>query len=190
VGTLILAILGVVLSVASLAWQLAAYFLSGPRIEAELWLGFADEDGKIRGRSPSHQIKNRGVNAWEADMTEVAVIIARNRGRAPATVVSAGLAAGKPGKGMTSRGALTADDAKSGPVRLEPADVMVYQIPLWPAIDGLRNSLESMAPNQALFEKRDLPVYAELQHADGSHHYWPKKPWLVPPEMKTIKLAT
>jgi hypothetical protein len=56
IATLVLAIIGLVLSIASLGWQFATFMLSGPRIEAELWVGFADDEGIIRSRCPADEV--------------------------------------------------------------------------------------------------------------------------------------
>ena len=83
-ATLAIALLGVVLSVASLVWQFASYILTGPRISVELQLGVTNDDDSS---TMSWSLPNSGpmtVDERSRDATrEVAIVVARNRLLAP-----------------------------------------------------------------------------------------------------------
>lgn len=138
-ATLAVAIVGVVLSTASLVWQFADYLLSGPRIRVQLLHGVADDDlSSVKSWSLDSVPSNDIVDARLADPTrELAVVVIRNIGRSSVYIVSVGLAAG-------STGPLRYDTTTAGfdtdRVRLEPGDRYVSQADLWPLIDELRSA--------------------------------------------------
>lgn len=95
-GTLIVAILGLVLSVASIVWQLASYVLDGARIAMQFSLG-RSEPLMIAIAQPGHfQLGGTKENPYSrAECEEIVKIEVRNRGRGAATVVSVGLTAAR-----------------------------------------------------------------------------------------------
>jgi hypothetical protein len=138
-ATLVVAVLGVVLSTASLAWQFADYLLSGPRILVHLLHGVADDQlSSVRSWSLDSVPDRDVMDARLADPTrELAVVVVRNIGRSSVYLVSVGLAAGRTGR---LRYDTTTAGFDTDRVRLEPGDRYISQADLWPLIDELRST--------------------------------------------------
>jgi hypothetical protein len=175
-ATLAIALLGVVLSVASLVWQFANFILTGPRITVELQLGVTNEDDSS---TMSWSLPNSGPMAVDErardPSREVAIIIARNRGRAAISISSVGLAAGR-------TGLLRYDASSAGifedVVRLDSGHVHKWRADVWPVVDELRSTW----PEGSVLE---VKAYAEL--ADGRHVFSPRRAsWIVPPSLTTV----
>lgn len=82
VVTLVIAVLGLVLSVASLCWQVAQHRLSGPRVRAELLWGGMAHDRVVTGplRGSLEAFSHAGVT------TAIIAVKGRNHGRLPIDV--------------------------------------------------------------------------------------------------------
>lgn len=84
---LVLAIIGVVLSLLSLGWQILSHVLTGPRLRVTVKLGLAGSGGSITwapGRRPDRASLERHIGeGYNRPVVHVAV---RNVGRMPATV--------------------------------------------------------------------------------------------------------
>jgi hypothetical protein len=95
VATLVIAVLGVVLSVASLTWQAATFILSGSRVRADLKHGARNAAGVVHGspRSMQQQLPSLAAQGFTEEVIGIEV---HNVGRLAATVdrVSAALAGG------------------------------------------------------------------------------------------------
>jgi hypothetical protein len=175
-ATLAIALLGVVLSVASLAWQFASYILTGPRISVELQLCVTNSDDSS---TMSWSLPNSGpmtVDERARDVTrEVAIVVARNRGRAAISIASVGLVAGR-------TGLLRYDASSAGisedVVRLEPGHSHKWRADVWPVVDELRSAWP---------EGSILHVKAVAELGNGRHVYSPRwAAWAVPPSLTTV----
>lgn len=82
VVTLVIAVLGLVLSVVSLGWQVAQHFLSGPRVRTELLWGGMAHDRVVTGpnRGSLDAFRHAGVT------TAIFAVKGRNHGRLPIDV--------------------------------------------------------------------------------------------------------
>ena len=82
VVTLVIAVVGLVLSVASLCWQVAQHRLSGPRVRAELLWGGIAHDRAVTGpiKGTLEVFRHAGVD------TPVIAVKGRNHGRLPIDV--------------------------------------------------------------------------------------------------------
>lgn len=85
-ATLVIAVVGLGLSVLSLGWQAASFFLSGPRVRVHLQEGFRGMGGAVL--APPSVYTDQGREALERQgFTEhILAVIVVNRGRLPATV--------------------------------------------------------------------------------------------------------
>jgi hypothetical protein len=92
-ATLVIAVLGLVLSVVSLTWQGATFVLSGSRFRADLKHGAANAGGVVHGPPGSQPLQSLAAEGFTAEVIGVEV---RNVGRLAATVdrVEASLANG------------------------------------------------------------------------------------------------
>lgn len=92
-ATLIIAVLGLVLSVASLTWQAATFVLSGSRVRAELKHGARNASGVISGPPRSQQLKALAEQGFPEEVIGIKV---HNVGRLAASIdsVEAALAGG------------------------------------------------------------------------------------------------
>lgn len=93
VATLIIAVLGLALSVASLTWQAATFVLSGSRVRADLKHGAANAAGALTGPPGSSPLMSLVAQGFTEEVLGIEV---RNLGRLAATVdrVQAALAGG------------------------------------------------------------------------------------------------
>jgi hypothetical protein len=176
-ATLVVAVLGVVLSTASLAWQFADYLLSGPRILVHLLHGVADDQlSSVRSWSLDSVPDRDVMDARLADPTrELAVVVVRNIGRSSVYLVSVGLAAGRTGR---LRYDTTTAGFDTDRVRLEPGDRYISQADLWPLIDELR----STRPEPT------LAVTAVVELGNGRRrHSNRRQAWKVPPNLRSIR---
>ena len=82
VATLVIAVLGLVLSMVSLAWQAATYVLSGSRVRAELMHGAGNADVVVSGPPGWKRVAAHGLDE------EVIGIEVRNVGRMAASIDS------------------------------------------------------------------------------------------------------
>ena len=146
-GTFVMALLGVVLSTASLAWQFMNYVLTGPRLVANMRLGVGGDDGTpsaywgLKNDAPEF-LPAAAVVRYSA---EIVIVEVRNKGRSAITITSVGLAAG-PNSGRFRKGA-TIVTADSEQVRLEPGGVHQWHTEVWPLIDRLRGLREETVLN-------------------------------------------
>jgi hypothetical protein len=85
-ATLVFAVLGLVLSVASLVWQAATYTLSGPRVRADLRVGATN--GQAFGHVPAGPDWQRQVEHMVAQgmHTPILAVVVRNVGRQATSV--------------------------------------------------------------------------------------------------------
>src|SRR5262249_14904712 len=90
VATLVIAVLGVVMSALSLGWQAATFVLTGGRVKAELYLSFGGVDSVIGTGIPSADEDQRRA---EGPTGARAVMLVRNVGRLPVTVADRSLVA-------------------------------------------------------------------------------------------------
>jgi hypothetical protein len=175
-ATFTLALLGVVLSMASLTWQFVNFVLTGPRVAVELQLGVTNEDDSS---TMAWSLPSRGsmqVDARTRDPTrEVAIVIARNRGRAAISIASVGLVAGQ--TGLLKYDASTAgisDDI----VRLEPGHTHQWRADVWPVVDELRSTWP---------EGSTLNVRAVAELGNGRFVYSPRwAAWAVAPSLTSV----
>lgn len=126
--TLLVAVLGVILSVASLVWQAATYLLEGPRVKVELRVGAASFSGGY-----AHQPVKPG---WQRGLAEMAaqgmtqgllVVLVRNIGRHPTSVLRySGVTDGGVKFGLTS----APPGCPSLPHRLEPHSEALFYLEL------------------------------------------------------------
>lgn len=85
-ATLVIAVIGLALATASLAWQAATFFLTGPRVKVYLREGFRGPGG-VMIAPPSVYTDSGRVTLEQQGYTEhVVAIEAINRGRLPTTV--------------------------------------------------------------------------------------------------------
>ena len=86
-STLVIAVLGLVLSVASLAWQAVTYRLNGPRIRVAMRVGASNGTGY--GTAPVKANWQRGVQQLQEQglHTAIVAVLVRNVGRQATTVV-------------------------------------------------------------------------------------------------------
>src|SRR5258708_4430487 len=82
VGTLVIAVLGLVLSILSLIWQAATYILSGSRVRAELKHGARSADVVVSGPPGWKRVAAQGLDE------EVIGIEVHNLGRMAASIDS------------------------------------------------------------------------------------------------------
>lgn len=84
VATLVMAVVGLVISVISLTWQVIQHSLTGSRVRAELLLGGLGFGGVVTGPFDMDRsvLASQGVSEW------VVAIQMRNRGRMPVDVGS------------------------------------------------------------------------------------------------------
>jgi hypothetical protein len=175
-ATLAIAVLGVVLSVASLAWQFANFILTGPRVNVELQLGVVNNADSstvswlpTSGRPISVHERARGATR------EVVIVTARNRGRATISIASVGLVAGH--TGWLNYDASNARISE-GIVRLDPGHSHKWRADVWPVVDELR----SLWPPGAVLQ---IKAVAEL--GTGRNVYSPRRAaWVVPPSLTTV----
>jgi hypothetical protein len=159
-ATLAIALLGVVLSVASLAWQFANFILTGPRVNVELQLGVVnDADSSsvswlpTSGRPMSVHERARGATR------EVVIVTARNRGRATISIASVGLVAGH--TGWLNYDASNARISE-GIVRLDPGHSHKWRAAV-------------------------LQIKAVAELGTGRNVYSPRRAaWVVPPSLTTV----
>lgn len=83
--TLVLAIIGIVLGVASLSWQAASFFLAGPRVKVQLLRGAVGQSGIVTGpigavRSSHDHLISQG---FEEELLSINVV---NHGRLAVSV--------------------------------------------------------------------------------------------------------
>ncbi|SRR6266567_2577895 len=125
VATLIIAVLGLVLSVASLTWQAATFVLSGSRVRADLKHGAANAGGVVHGPPGSQPLASLAAQGFTEEVIGVQV---RNEGRLATTIdkVEASLANGLK---VNLFGALP---GPSLPHRLEPQSSAVWFMPAAP----------------------------------------------------------
>lgn len=133
----VLSLLAVILSLASLAWQLTSFFLSGPRITVQLLHGVASSDGDRTfvwslPAGPRDFINDPDVIASTRELVAVRV---RNHGRAAVKVTSAGIGAGHLG---LLKNDIYAVSLKREYVKLEPGDFFEWRADVWPLVDLLR----------------------------------------------------
>lgn len=171
---LVVAVLGLVLSTASLVWQAATYRLNGPRVRVELLVGAVSSYGGAGGMAtaPVGPTWQRDLAALrQQGMAEPMVAVrARNIGRAPTTVTDVGatfdtgaaytLAGGTPGSAPL-------------PHRLEAEDSAVWWLPLGEVagivrgtaeVDGLR-TVRTVRMSVVLGSGRKITT-AKALHAD------------------------
>jgi len=122
VGTLVIAVLGLVLSILSLIWQAATYLLSGSRGRAELKHGARNADVVVSGHPGWKRVAAQGLDE------EVIGIEVRNAGRMAATIdsVHAALPRG------TKTTMLQSIIGPPLPHRLDPQSVASWFLPLAP----------------------------------------------------------
>jgi hypothetical protein len=86
-AALAVAVVGLVLAALSLGWQLASFFLAGPRVRVHIREGFRGADSVLVG--PPSTYTEKGLRDFEARGYEAVLgIEATNLGRLPASVVS------------------------------------------------------------------------------------------------------
>ncbi len=93
IATLIIAVLGLVLSVASLTWQAATFVLSGSRVRADLRHGARNATTAVSGPPGSQQLQFLAAQGFTEEVIGIEV---RNVGRLAASIesVAATLAGG------------------------------------------------------------------------------------------------
>lgn len=125
--TLIIAVLGLALSVASLVWQAATFRLEGPRVRVELQAGAMA--GRGYGRVPLKADWRTSVRQMQAQgmSKPIAVLVVRNVGRAATTVVGYSVK-GKNGVAFGLTGAPPGTPAL--PHRLEAGSMVLYYLDL------------------------------------------------------------
>jgi hypothetical protein len=122
VGTLVVAVLGLLLSIVSLIWQAATYVLSGSRVRAELKYGSRNADVVVSGPAGWRRFAAQGLDE------EVIGIEVRNVGRMAASIdsIHAALPRG------TKTTMLQSIIGPPLPHRLEPQSVASWFLPLEP----------------------------------------------------------
>ena len=138
-GTLILALLGFLLSVVSLGWQLVNYTLTGPRAKVTIMLGVATDEGEIRG----HWVIDGGPEIESDTATapfskEVVLVEVTNIGRSAITILSCGICAPK-SRFRPKRYLAIAGSGGIDKVRLDPGDVHRWHGEVWPLVGQLRD---------------------------------------------------
>jgi hypothetical protein len=126
VATLIIAVLGLVLSVASLTWQAATFVLSGSRVRADLKYGAANAAGALTGPPGSTPLVSLIAQGFTDEVLGVEV---RNLGRLAATVDRVQVAIAGGIKLQT----LLDVKGPSLPHRLEPQSSASWFVPAAPA---------------------------------------------------------
>jgi len=144
VATFVLALVGVVISSISLAWQIYNFVLSGPRIAVEL--GF-----RPIGDGTFFNVK------------------VRNRGRGPSTVVAVGVVCGKPSR-LSRSNLVVAEEDKM--VRLEAGHLHEWKIKNWTDVWFFKERLPRGALQVRGFAelatgKRVLSSQRSQIHVDG-----------------------
>lgn len=167
-ATLAIAILGVALSVAALAWQFTTFVLNGPRVRVRLTVGLTDDDGK-------------STNAWSlpddgqpvplypgspAPTREIAIVSVFNRGRAATSIVAVGLACTRRESIRRRVHVAVVNDEHA---TLAPGHMRSWRFDVWPVVDALRDA----APDT------DLRVTAAVMLGTGRYTFSPKGPALV-----------
>lgn len=122
VATLVLAVVGLVISVISLTWQVIQHSLTGSRVRAELLLGGFGFGGVVTGPFDMDRsvLASQGVSEW------VLAIQVRNRGRMPVDVGSCEVE-------FESGGAYNRAGWHANPnlpYRLEPGSSQSFYVPL------------------------------------------------------------
>jgi hypothetical protein len=136
-ATLVIAVLGLVLSVASLTWQAATFVLSGSRVRADLKHGAAGAGGVIHGPPGSQPLASLGAQGF---MEEVLGVQVRNAGRLATTIdrIEICLANG------VKLAQLSALMGPSLPHRLEPQSSALWFIPADPARGAVAASAQAL----------------------------------------------
>ena len=122
VATLVIAVLGLVLSIVSLIWQAATFVLSGSRVRAELKHGARNADVVVSGPPGWQRVASQGLGE------EVIGIEVRNVGRMAASIdsVQAALPRG------TKTTLLQSFIGPPLPHRLDPQSVASWYLPAAP----------------------------------------------------------
>lgn len=122
VVTLVIAVLGLVLSVVSLGWQVAQHLLSGPRVRVELLWGGMGVDRVVTGpvRGSLDAFRHAGVS------DPIFAVKGRNRGRLPIDVT--GFTVEMEGAGGYSLAAWARNP--SLPYRLDSGSEVSFYVPL------------------------------------------------------------
>ena len=84
--TLVIAVVGLALAAASLAWQAATFALTGSRVKAEILHGALGRGGLVTSPPDKWTPNSRAVLASQGFSQEVVAVEVRNVGRMPATV--------------------------------------------------------------------------------------------------------
>jgi len=180
----VLAILGLVTSAVSLAWQFITHRLTGARVRCEFRLAVHDEGnpaGTIDYLASDRDtdlafLLNIDRNEYPH---EAALITVRNRGRTAVSVHSPVLLFGRghySGVGTRAQGF----DMPTGFCRLEPGEAKQWLTPLWPSLEDYRDTHPDTA----------VTVRAAVQLGTGR---WSRSPrwnrWTIPPGVLTLSQA-
>jgi hypothetical protein len=121
-GTLIVAILALVISVSSLTWQIVLYVLGGSRVRTELRIGALGPGGAVHGppdaRMNPAQLAEQGYNQ------PILAVQVRNAGRLAVSVTKWDVVFDN--GGAVSHPRWDVNDAFPLPYRLEPGDEAVW----------------------------------------------------------------
>lgn len=125
-GTLVVAIVALVVSTSTLTWQVVQYALSASRPQVNLRVGALNWDGAITG--PASVIDLQALRAQGADQAVLAVEV-RNRGRLATSVTGWSIAFDN-GASFSYPGWKLNEDRAPLPHRLEPGAEVSFLCPL------------------------------------------------------------
>lgn len=157
VATLVIAILGVIMSALSLGWQGAAFVLSGGRVSAELRVGalHATRSGLVHGAPSAATAGWADHHGKQGYVHPVIAVLVRNRGRLPVTVTQWGVV----GSGGLSYRPLGNSVGPALPYRLEAGSSELWAV-----------ELEYLLPLAEGFTEEQRVVRASVELGDGKSH--------------------
>jgi hypothetical protein len=135
--TLLIAVVGLGLAIASLVWQAATFVLSGARVRVEIQIGAHDGAGTIMSGPPESLSQGMGLLARQGYANEMIGARVRNRGRMAMSVesfevvFSNKIALSHPGNGL----------GPDFPYRLEPQSSASWFL----ALDPVRHAVATSA---------------------------------------------
>jgi hypothetical protein len=141
-GTLVVAILALVISVSSLTWQIVLYLLGGSRVRTELRIGALGPSGAVHG-PPESQV-NPALLAEQGYNEPIIGVQVRNVGRLAVSVTKWDVAFDN--GGAFSQPGWHVNDAYPLPYRLEPGGEAVWFCPAAPVHATIKAFASSSHP--------------------------------------------
>jgi hypothetical protein len=138
-GTLIVAILALVISTSSLTWQIVLYVLGGARVRTELRIGALGPGGAIH--APAEAPMDAAELAQQGYREPILAIQARNTGRLAVSVTNWDVAFDN--GGAVSQPGWHVNNAYPLPYRLEPGHEAVWMCPA----SLVQAAIEAFAPS-------------------------------------------